>query len=55
MHTSDGREAIFDVIEDAERFVGQRAYFAGSTKYYEMPVFERGLQKPGVTVTRSPV
>ena len=54
MTTADGRVAKFEIVEDAERFSGRRAYFAGSTKYYEMPVFERGLAKPGVKVERAP-
>ncbi|MGE5622233.1 MAG: hypothetical protein ACM3WS_03645 [Bacillota bacterium] len=50
--TVDGRKAVFEIIEDASRFAGKRAYLKGSTMYYDMSVFEAGLQK-AATVTRT--
>jgi hypothetical protein len=43
--TADGREAIFEVIENPASFTGRRAYVKGKTMYYDLPVFEAGLAK----------
>jgi hypothetical protein len=40
--TADGRKAVFEII-DTEK--GRRAYLVGSSLYYDMDVFERGLEK----------
>ena len=43
--TQTGAVAVFNIVEDAERFSGRRAYIKGTSRYYEMPVFEAGLLK----------
>ena len=41
--TKENKVQVFEVVSDAERFPGLRAYAKGSTQYYDMSVFERGL------------
>jgi hypothetical protein len=48
-----GKETVWEVIEEPARYEGRRAYLKGSTKYYEMQIFEAGLVKAD-KVTRTP-
>ena len=43
--THQGKTTVWDVVEDAERYEGKRAYMRGSTLYYDMAKFEAGLAK----------